>query len=221
MPLKGFEMVKKSTKIATRPIKYGRDQAAKHGAEHFRYRSSEITRFQRLIRELSELLLYLKQHEGRALGRSRNGQKRDGVASRARNGAHSQALKLATRQDPYDVSDLPPELLEELSEEARGEVGYQLIEIIDGRGGTATLDEILIDLYRKYKKIGRRANVAKRLLFLSRRGLCSLVPGANGYYTTAKSTRSELEDNKAKRQSCRTQQNSGSIESSVSKRQAG
>jgi hypothetical protein len=204
-------MVKKSTKIATQHIKYGRDQVAEHGPEHRRYRSSEIARYERLIRELSELLLYLKRHEGRArssLGRPQNRQERKGVASPACNVTHSRALKLTMQQVRYDLSDLPPELLEELSEEARPEVGYQLIEIIDGRGGTATLDEILIDLYRKYKKVGRRANVAKRLLFLSRRGLCGLVPGANGYYTTAQPDRYEPEDKKEKRQSCGTQQDS-------------
>jgi hypothetical protein len=206
-------MVKKSTKIATQHIKYGRDQVAEHTPGHRRYRSSEIARYERLIRELSELLLYLKRHDGRArpasLGWSQNRQESESVASAACNATHSPALKLTTQQDRYDLSDLPPELLEELSDEARREVGHQLIEIIDGRGGTATLDEILIDLYRKYKKVGKRANVAKRLLFLSRRGLCGLVPGANGYYTTAQPDRYELEDNKENRQSCGTQQDSG------------
>jgi hypothetical protein len=96
-------------------------------------------------------------------------------------------LKLTTQHNARcDLLRLPLELLKELSEEARQKGGYPLIEIIDARGGTATLDEILIDLYRKYKKIGKRASIAKRLLFLSRRGLCWLVPGTNSYYTTIK-----------------------------------
>jgi hypothetical protein len=74
-------------------------------------------------------------------------------------------------------------LIRELSENAKGAID-PLIEIIDGRGGTATLDEILIDLYRKFKKVGKRMVVAKRLLFLSRRGLCWPVPGAKDYFTT-------------------------------------
>ena len=65
----------------------------------------------------------------------------------------------------YDLSDLPPELPKELSEERRRQVEHPLIEIINGRGGTATLDEILIDLYRKYKKVGKRASVAKDSYF--------------------------------------------------------
>ena len=191
MPLKGFEMAKKFTKIAMQQIKYVRNQVAEHGPRHRRYRSSETAKYERLIRELGELLLYLKRHDGGArsatVGRSHSRQQGESVGSRARNGARSQSLELTMQQgDRYDLSDLPAELLEELSEEASRDVGHQLIGIIDGRGGTATLDEILIDLYRKYKKVGKRANVAKRLLFLSRRGLCRLVPGANGYYTTTK-----------------------------------
>jgi hypothetical protein len=50
------------------------------------------------------------------------------------------------------ISDLPRELVKELSEEATRKVAHPLIEIIDGRGGTATLDEILIDLDRKYSQ---------------------------------------------------------------------
>jgi hypothetical protein len=70
------------------------------------------------------------------------------------------------------ISDLPRELVKELSEEATRKVAHPLIEIVDGRGGTATLDEILIDLDRKYKKVGKRASVARRLSVLLRWGLC-------------------------------------------------
>jgi hypothetical protein len=95
-----------------------------------------------------------------------------------------------------DLLNLPPELLKELSEEATRKVTHPLIEIIDGRRGTAALDEILIDLYRKYKKLGRRASVAQRLLVLSRRGLCRLVLGASRYYTTANPDGCEMKGKK-------------------------
>jgi hypothetical protein len=95
-------------------------------------------------------------------------------------------------------------LLKQLTKEARREVARPLIEIIDGRGGMAALDEILIDRYRKFKKLGKRAIVAQRLLALLRQGLCRLVPGATGQYTTAepdgcemKGKRKPLEASKA------------------------
>lgn len=45
-----------------------------------------------------------------------------------------------------------------------------LIAIIDGGGAMAALDEIVIDLYRKFKKLGKRASVAQRLLAHLRQG---------------------------------------------------
>jgi hypothetical protein len=54
----------------------------------------------------------------------------------------------------------------ELTKEATREVARALIEIIDGRGGMAAFDEILIDLDRRFKKLGERASVAHTLLAL-------------------------------------------------------
>jgi hypothetical protein len=197
----GFEMVKKFRNTPTKQIKYQRKQVEKHEPEHHRARSSKIAKYERLIRELGELLLYLKGQESRArlalAGRSQIRQRRKRGAFLACGGIPSESLKRTPQHDArYDLSDLPPELVQELSEEATREVAHPLIEIIDGRGGTATLDEILIDLYRKYKKVGKRASVARRLSVLLRRGLCRLVPGASGYYTTTKPDRCERKDTK-------------------------
>lgn len=181
--------------------KYRRGEVEEYGPEHDRGRLSGIAKYERLIRELTELLLYLRRQENRArsasAGRSQTGQGRERVTFLASNSASSQPLKLMAQHNARDdLSDLPPELLKELSEEATRKMTHPLIEIIDGRGGTAALDEILIDLYRKYKKLGRRASVAQRLLVLSRRGLCRLVPGASGYYTTANPDGCEVKDKK-------------------------
>jgi hypothetical protein len=182
-------------------MKYRRGQVEEYGAEHHRGRLLKIAKYERLIRELTELLLYLRGQESRArsalAGRSQTGQRRGRITFLASNSAPSQPLKLVAQHSARDdLSDLPPELLKELSEEATRKVTHPLIEIIDGRGGTAALDEILIDLYRKYKKLGRRASVAQRLLVLSRRGLRRLVPGASGYYTTANPDGCDMKDNK-------------------------
>jgi hypothetical protein len=184
-------MVKKLRKTPMKRTKYQRTQVDKSGPEHHRARSSKIAECERLIRELGELLVYLKGQESRArlalTARSQTQQRRRRVAFLACEGTPSESSKLTAQPHAgCDLSDLPPELVKELSEEATREVTHPLIEIIDGRGGTATLDEILIDLYRKYKKVGKRASVVQRLSVLSRRGLCRPVPGARGYYTTAR-----------------------------------
>jgi hypothetical protein len=82
-----------------------------------------------------------------------------------------------------DLSDLPPELLKELSDSFKGETD-PLITIINDRGGTASIDEILVDLYRKFGDIGKRPIVSNKLYRFSRRGLCAPVPGKKGFYTT-------------------------------------
>jgi hypothetical protein len=82
-----------------------------------------------------------------------------------------------------DLSDLPEELLRELSDSFKGETD-PLIAIINARGGTASIDEILVDLYRKYKEVGKRPIISNKLYRFSRRGLCAAVPGRKGIYTT-------------------------------------
>src|SRR6202023_556331 len=66
-----------------------------------------------------------------------------------------------------DLSDLPPELLAELSDNVKGEQDV-IIQIINDRGGVATIDEILIDLYRKHQEIGKRAVISNKLYRLSK-----------------------------------------------------
>jgi hypothetical protein len=82
-----------------------------------------------------------------------------------------------------DLSDLPPELLKELSDSFKGETD-PLIRIINDRGGTASLDEILVDLFRKYREVGKRPIISNKLYRFSKRGLCAPMPGKKGFYTT-------------------------------------
>ena len=94
----------------------------------------------------------------------------------------SSAPSSAAERDD-DLSDLPPELLKELSDSFKGETD-PVITIINERGGTASIDEILVDLYRKYDEIGKRPIISNKLYRFSRRGLCAPVPGKKGLYTT-------------------------------------
>ena len=82
-----------------------------------------------------------------------------------------------------DLSDLPPELLAELSERVKSETD-PIIKIINDRGGTATLDEILIDLYRKHGELAKRTITNNKLNRLSRRSMVWSVPGKKGVYST-------------------------------------
>jgi D-alanyl-D-alanine carboxypeptidase len=102
---------------------------------------------------------YLKRQENGAksasAGRSQTRPRRKDATSLASKSKLPLPLKRITRHGVhYDLSDLPPELLKELSKEARRKLDHLLIEIIGGRGGTATLDEFLSTSIENIKKSG-------------------------------------------------------------------
>jgi hypothetical protein len=183
-PPKAHEMIRNFSEIVKDQIEYWHDQMAERGSAHPRHRPAKVIRYKHLIEELSQLLIYLQSQENRAVPtvqRDHRSQRKRSKVSLVSTSRDCQQTK--QKAEPDDLSDLPPKLLKELREIGKTD---PLIAIIDRRGGTATLDEILIDLYREYRKIGTRTIVKKRLLFLSRRGLCWLAPDAAGHYTTIK-----------------------------------
>lgn len=190
-------MVVKFSEIVKQQIDYWAYQVANYGPGHPRYRPAKINKYQHLIREFSELHQYLCRQEGAAPAPEPEPAPKEPPAPSAheidlrrhhRRPLHVHLFGTPVTPEPSerradDLSDLPPELLKELSDNARGEAD-PIIKVIEGRGGTATLDEILIDLYRKFKEVGKRPIVANKLYRLSRRGLCWSVPGKKGCYTT-------------------------------------
>jgi hypothetical protein len=127
--------------------------------------------YRRLIEQHESLLQFLEN-----LGKSREAPQPSMLAI--------QPPQPPARQLPLDLADLPEELLSELSEgTVKGEAD-PVLQIIDDHGGTASIDEILIDLYRKHGEIGKRTIVGSRLYRLSKRGLVRAMPGKKGIYTT-------------------------------------
>ena len=120
-------------------------------------------------------------HRGRDAGLDDCGDVLVGCAAQLLNAKARERNMMYRRND--DLSDLPPELLKELSESFKGETD-PLIRIINDRGGTASLDEILVDLFRRYREIGKRPIISNKLYRFSKRGLCAPVPGKKGFYTT-------------------------------------
>jgi len=189
-------MLEKFIGIVKQQLQYWQYQVATFGPEHPSYRPAKIAKYQYLIRDFTELLQYL---EGQAARESVDNSPTTPPMERGFQGSifrpkRRLAEALAAipeppeaKSVPDDLADLPPELLQELSENAKGETD-PLIKIINARGGTATLDEILIDLWRKYKEVGKRAMISNKLYRLSRRGLCWPLPGKKGIYTTTKPT---------------------------------
>ena len=157
-------MLEKFIALVKRQIAYYEGQVTYFTPDHARYRPDKVALYKRIAAELRELLDYL-------------------VSQRDQPAPTAAAPVVERRPAQEDLSDLPPELLAELSDAVKGEID-PIIQIIDARGGTASLDEILIDLYRKYKEVGKRNIVSNKLYRLARRQLCWSVPGKKGMYTT-------------------------------------
>jgi hypothetical protein len=83
---------------------------------------------------------------------------------------------------PDDIKDLPQELLAELS--VGGDlVEFAIMEIIQENGGAATLDQLLIGLYRKTKEIHKRQALTTRLYRMGQKNNVFNVPGRKGVYS--------------------------------------
>jgi len=85
----------------------------------------------------------------------------------------------------HELEGLPPELLEELSITDSDRLDYTIVEIMSNLGGVATLDRILIDLYRTTGEIMKRQNLNARLYRMAQKDLVYSVPGKKGVYSTA------------------------------------
>ena len=80
-----------------------------------------------------------------------------------------------------DIHDLPGEVLDELSIATSDTIDDQLVTVVNAYGGTATLDQILVGLYRKFKVAQKRRFLQNKLY---RMPMVWSVPGKKGVYTT-------------------------------------
>ena len=80
-----------------------------------------------------------------------------------------------------NIHDLPEEVLVELSIATADEIEDQLVTVINACGGTATLDQILVGLYRKFKVAQKRRFLQNKLY---RMPMVWSLPGKKGVYMT-------------------------------------
>lgn len=85
-----------------------------------------------------------------------------------------------------DLSDLPPELLKELSGIRADDREQQLFTIIrSADGDEVELDAILIELFRRFKVVETRKFLQNKLWRMAQKKLIWTVPGKKGVYTAA------------------------------------
>jgi hypothetical protein len=167
-------------RLVKRQIAWLTDQVIRYNPGHPRYRADLVEMYQRLLSEHRALLSFLEglDQKGTPPQEEPASATSPSMANTHVNGAD-------------DLSDLPEELLKELSGNSRGEVDH-LVQIINDRGGSASLDQILVDLYRKYGQVGKRTITANKLYRLSKRGLVWVLPGKKGIYATKPSTEIDI-----------------------------
>lgn len=79
-----------------------------------------------------------------------------------------------------NVHDLPSDLLKELSIANTDELEDQIVTVINSYGGEASLDQILVGLFRKFKVVQKRRFLMNKLY---RMVMVWSVAGKKGVYT--------------------------------------
>jgi hypothetical protein len=82
-----------------------------------------------------------------------------------------------------DLSDLPPELMKELSGVKVDELEQQIYTIIKSGGADADLDAVLIELFRRFKVVQTRKFLQNKLWRMAQKELIFSVPSRKGVYS--------------------------------------
>lgn len=83
-----------------------------------------------------------------------------------------------------ELQDLPDELVKELSITESDKLDFSIAELIEKHGGMATLDRILVEVYRLTGEILKRSNLNARLYRMVQKGMIYSVPGRKGVYSS-------------------------------------
>jgi hypothetical protein len=84
-----------------------------------------------------------------------------------------------------EVEDLPAELLSELSISESDKQEFAIRSLIIELGGIASLDRMLVALYRKTGEIAKRAPLNQKLYRMVQKEMVFSVPGKKGVYSIA------------------------------------
>lgn len=86
---------------------------------------------------------------------------------------------------PNDVSGLPDDLLQQLLNRPENDrLESEIVDIINGAGGTLLIDHIIIGLYKRTQEVHERALLVSKIHRMSKKGLVYSSPGKKGVYTT-------------------------------------
>ena len=93
-----------------------------------------------------------------------------------------------------ELEDLPEELKAELSITDSDKLDFTIESIIKQSGGIATLDRILVDLYRKTGEVHKRQSLNARLYRMAQKSMIYSVPNKKGVYSSAPMSDEEVNE---------------------------
>lgn len=96
---------------------------------------------------------------------------------------HAPAQGDLFRIDPYDVSDLPEELVNELTIPKSDNDEVRMVHLLRLAGRPLSINEIMVGLFRKFGDVSKRTTVNSRLYRMANKG--DLVSMDKGVYALA------------------------------------
>lgn len=91
----------------------------------------------------------------------------------------------ALRISPSDLQGLPDELIRELGISESERKDYRIVDIIDNFGGVASINNILVELYRQTLEVEKRTRLVSRLYRMQQKGLVYSSASRKGIYATS------------------------------------
>lgn len=82
-----------------------------------------------------------------------------------------------------EVTDLPEEVLKELSLSDSDKTDYQIRSLMEQLGGIASLDRLIVGIYRETGEVIKRSTITSKLYRMVQRGIVYGVPGKKGVYS--------------------------------------
>lgn len=98
------------------------------------------------------------------------------------------AAKFPTRQlrltlSPQEIDGLPDELIEELSISKTDKVEYAILNTLEELGGAASLDQLIVYIFRETGEIQKRTTLTNRLYRMAGKAVVHSVPDKKGVYS--------------------------------------
>lgn len=107
-----------------------------------------------------------------------------GALLKEKRAVEERAARALCALQPSDLMNLPEQVREQLRLSPNDHLDLKIVSALDGLGGSATLEKLLIEMWRTQKTMMDRKPLARRLHGLAERGVIFRTPGRRGLYHT-------------------------------------